>query len=72
MKNKKFKIYVDCANCASKMEEALKKDPAIQDCSIAFMTQKLSVAFDDSIPEQEMKDKIIKICKKVDDDFEIV
>lgn len=68
---KKYKVYVDCANCANKMEEAINKLPEVENCSIAFMTQKMSVSFDDSISEEEIKKKIEKTCKKVDSDFEI-
>lgn len=69
---KKYNILVDCANCANKMEEAVSKLPEVENCSIAFMTQKMSVTFNDTVSEKEMKKKIEKTCRKVDDDFEFV
>lgn len=68
---KKYKIAVDCANCANKMEEVVNNIPEVKSCSIAFMTQKMSVEFED-ISEEDMKKKIEKVCKKVDSDFEFV
>ena len=44
---KKYKIEVDCANCAAKMEEATKKVAGVKDATVAFMAQKMSVEFDD-------------------------
>ena len=41
---KKFKLQdLDCANCAAKMEEAIKKIDGVTDASVSFMTQKLAV-----------------------------
>ena len=43
---KKFKLEdLDCANCAAKMEEAIKKIPGVNDASVSFMTQKMTVEF---------------------------
>lgn len=68
---KKYKISVDCANCANKMLQAVSKMPEVKNCNIAFMTQRMSVEFED-ISEEELKKKIYKTCKKIDDDFEFV
>ncbi len=41
---KKFKVEnLDCAHCAAKMEEAIKKIPGIEDAAMNFMTQKLTL-----------------------------
>lgn len=45
---KKFKIEVDCANCAAKMEEAVKKVSGVTDATVSFMTQKLAIEADDA------------------------
>lgn len=38
---KKFKIEVDCANCAAKIETAVKALPGVENASVSFMTQKM-------------------------------
>lgn len=50
---KTFKMEnLDCANCATKMETAIKKIDGVNDCSISFMTQKISIdAEDDKFDE---------------------
>lgn len=68
---KKYKIAIDCVNCANKMEDAVNNIPEVKSCNIAFMTQKMSIEFD-GISEEDMKKKIEKVCKKVDSDFEFV
>ncbi|MBQ4300354.1 MAG: cation transporter, partial [Lachnospiraceae bacterium] len=40
---KTYDIEVDCANCAAKMEEAVKNTPGVADATISFMTLKLKV-----------------------------
>ena len=41
---KTYKIEVDCAACALKMEEAAKKTEGVQDATVSFMTQKMKVS----------------------------
>ena len=66
---KTYKIDVDCANCANKMEEAAKNTSGVKDATVNFMTLKLIVEFEDGAePASVMKDKS---CKKVEDDCEI-
>ena len=67
---KKFRIEVDCANCAAKMEEAVKKVPGVTDATVSFMTQKLSIEADDARFDAIMQD-VVKACKKVEPDCEI-
>ena len=68
---KTYKIEVDCANCANKMEEAAKKTEGVKEAAVAFMTQKMSVEFEDGADVQEVMKKVLKNCKKVEDDCEI-
>ena len=70
MKNT-YKIEVDCANCANLMEEATKKTEGVKDASVNFMTQKMSVEFDDGADEKSVMKKVLKACKKVEPDCEI-
>lgn len=68
---KAYKIEVDCANCANKMEEAAKNTVGVKDATVNFMTLKMNVEFDEgSDPKAVMKD-VLKNCKKVEDDCEI-
>ena len=67
---KKFKIEVDCANCAAKMEEAVKKVSGVSSATVSFMTQKLAIEADDARFDAIMDD-VVKACKKVEPDCEI-
>lgn len=67
---KKFKIEVDCANCAAKMEDAVKHLDGVNDVNINFMTQKMKLDADDARFD-EIMDEVVKACKKVEPDCEI-
>ena len=68
---KKFKLQdLDCANCAQKMEDAIKKIDGVNDASVSFMTQKMSIDADDERFDAIM-DEVVKVCKKVEPDCEI-
>ena len=68
---KTYKIDVDCANCANKMEEAAKATTGVKDATVNFMTQKMTVQFEDGRePKSVMKD-VLKACKKIEPDCEI-
>ena len=67
---KKYKIEVDCASCAAKMEEAIKKVAGVQSASVSFMTQKLAIEADDARFDAIMDD-VVKACKRVEPDCEI-
>ena len=68
---KTYKIEVDCANCANLMEDATKKTEGVADATVNFMTQKMSVEFVDGADEKAVMKKVVKACKKVEDDCEI-
>lgn len=68
---KTYKIEVDCANCANLMEEATKKTAGVANATVNFMTQKMSVEFEEGAePKSVMKD-VLKACRKVESDCEI-
>ena len=68
---KSYKIDVDCANCANKMEAAAQKTEGVKNASVNFMMLKMIVEFEDGQdPKAVMKD-VLKNCKKVEDDCEI-
>lgn len=68
---KTYKIEVDCANCALKMEEAAKKVEGVQDATVNFMTQKMKVEFAENAEESRVMQAVVKACKRVEDDCEI-
>ena len=69
---KTFKLIdLDCANCAAKMEAAIKKLDGVADASVSFMTQKMTIDADDARFDDIMK-QVVKICKKVEPDCEVV
>lgn len=68
---KTFKmIDLDCANCAAKMEAAIKKIDGVQDATVSFMTQKLTIQADDARFDAVVQEAV-KACKKVEPDCEI-
>ena len=69
---KTFKMVdLDCANCAAKMEEAIKKIDGVSNASVNFMTQKMTLEADDARFDAIVKEAV-KVCKKVEPDCEIV
>lgn len=68
---KKYKIEVDCANCAMKMEEATKKVEGVADATVSFMSQKMDVTFAEGADEKTVMAAVKKACKKVEPDCEV-
>lgn len=69
---KTFKLIdLDCANCAAKMETAIKKIDGVTDASVSFMSQKITIEADDARFDDIVKEAV-KVCKKVEPDCEIV
>lgn len=62
---KSYKIEVDCANCAAKMERAVAKIPGVKNVSISFLTQKIIVETDGDNLDEIMKEAA-RVCKKVE------
>ncbi len=68
---KTYKIEVDCANCANKMEEAAKNTEGVKDCVVNYMTLKMKVEFDEGTDVDSVMQKVLSNCKKVEDECEI-
>ena len=65
---KKFKLTdLDCANCAAKMEDAIKKLDGVNDASVSFMMRKMTIDADDARFDEIMKE-VVEVCKKVEPD----
>ncbi len=61
---------LDCANCAAKMEESVKKIKGVNSVSISFMTQKMVIDIDDSNITEILKE-IKSVCKKIEPDCKL-
>lgn len=68
---KTYSIEVDCANCANLMEEAAKKIPGVASAVVNFMTQKMTVEFEEGQDAEAVMKEVLKACKKVEPDCEI-
>lgn len=70
---KVFKLEdLDCALCAEKMQEGVKKIKGVKDASVSFISQKMTIDFEDNINEKEVMDEVVKVCKKIEPDCTIV
>ena len=67
MKKKVKLTDLDCANCAAKMEDAIKKLDGVNDASVSFMMQKMTIDADDARFDEIMKE-VVEVCKKVEPD----
>ena len=68
---KTYKIEVDCANCANKMEQAAKRTPGVKSCTVNYMALKMIVEFDDGADVKGTMAAVLANCKRVEDDCEI-
>ena len=68
---KSYKIEVDCANCANKMEQAAKETKGVKDAVVNFMALKMNVEFEEGADVKAVMQDVLKNCKKVEDDCEI-
>lgn len=69
---KKFKLEeLDCANCAAKMEEGIKKIEGVENATVSFMTQKLTVEAPEEQFEEIMKN-VKEVCAKIEPDCKIL
>lgn len=68
---KTYKIDVDCANCANKMEEAANKTPGVKEAVVNFMALKMKVEFEDGADIDGVMQKVVENCKIVEDDCQI-
>ncbi len=69
---KKFKLEdLDCANCAAKMEEAIKKIKGVNDASVSFLSQKMTIDAQDDRFEEIMKE-VVSVCARVEPDCKIL
>ncbi len=73
MMKKKFDLIdLDCANCAQKMEDAIKKLPGVASATVSFLNQKMTVEAAEGVDFDALMKEVVKTCKKVEPDCEIV
>ncbi len=68
---KTYKIEVDCAACADKMEIAAKKTEGVKDASVNFMMLKMNVEFEEGANPKTVMPEVRANCKKVESDCEV-
>ena len=68
---KTYKIEVDCANCANKMEEAANKTPGVKAAVVNFMALKMKVEVEDGADIESVMQEVVKNCRIVEDDCRI-
>ena len=68
---KSYKIDVDCAACAEKMEVAAKETEGVKDATVSYMTLKMKVEFEDGADVETVMKNVRANCKKVEDDCEV-
>ncbi|MBR5767954.1 MAG: heavy-metal-associated domain-containing protein [Clostridia bacterium] len=62
---------LDCANCAAKMENGIREIKGVRDCSVSYMTQKMTLEADDDVFDDVLK-KAVKLCRKIEPDCIII
>ncbi len=68
---KTYKIEVDCANCANKMEEAANRTAGVKQATVNFMTLKMVVEFEEGTDPKTVMPTVLDACRKVESDCEI-
>ncbi len=68
---KTYKIDVDCANCANKMEAAACKTPGVAGAVVNYMTLKMTVTFEEGADCGKVMKDVLANCKRVESDCEI-
>lgn len=61
---------LDCANCAAKMEERIKKIDGVTDAAVSFLTQKMTIVTE-SDDQTEIMKEVVRVCKKIEPDCTI-
>ncbi len=67
-----FKISVDCANCANKMEDCANKIDGVKSAVVNFMASKIIIEFEDGADTKTVMSDVLNECKKIERDVEII
>jgi len=68
---KTYKVEVDCANCANKMEEAARQVKGVKSAALNFMALKLTVEFEEGAEAAAVMGEVLKVCRRIEPDCEI-
>lgn len=68
---KTYRIEVDCAACALKMENAARKTDGVAGANVNFMTQKMSVDFAEGCDYRHVMESVRRNCKRAESDCEV-
>lgn len=66
-----YKIAVDCAACANKMEAAASKIAGVKSVTVNFLLQKMAVEFADDCDPQAVMQDVLRTCRRIEPEFEI-
>lgn len=68
---KKYKLdEIDCANCALKLEDAIKEVKGVSNVKVNYMMQKLTLEAEDAFfPEVEKN--VMAVCKRMEPDMDV-
>lgn len=70
---KTFRVEdLDCANCALKVENGIKKLEGVKDASVSFMMQKMTIEAEEGVDFDALMKRVVKLCRKVEPDMTIV
>ncbi len=64
---RKFACEVDCAACAAKLEDAIKKVDGVENATVSFITQKLTLEAAEDRFDEILKE-VVRVAKKVEPD----
>ena len=62
---------LDCANCAAKVENGVKKLEGVKDASVSFMAQKMTIEAEDGVDFDELMKRVVKLCRRIEPDMVI-
>ena len=68
---KTYRIDVDCANCANLMEHAAKKTAGVKDAVVNYMTQKMTVEFEEGHGPDAVMPAVVRACQRVEPDCQV-
>lgn len=68
---KSYKIEVECANCANKMEIAAAKVAGVKSVTVNFLLQKIAIEFSEGSEPKEVLAEVQRVCKRIEPDCAI-
>ncbi|MBO5851615.1 MAG: cation transporter [Clostridia bacterium] len=68
---KQYNIEIDCAVCANKVQEAIKKIDGVTFCTVNYILQKMTIEIDDGKDFSAVLKQAVKLAKSIESDFEI-